>query len=162
MSDDVENIPPIRWKYYKKHAKIRMAVVYIMHDIIGFSRKRCPMKYLVDSLNAIVGPKANKDYTIFTEMIVRNAFCHDKNDSLVRCSDITDDPDHVGILHVRWGRQGSHIKSDSSDQYVYDFCLFQNMQSAIEGQNNAGDARVMTKTMINEVDANIVPKELKR
>ena len=54
------------------------------------------------------------------------------------------------------------IKSDSSEQYVYDFCLFQNMQSAIEGQNNAGDARVMTETMINEVDANIVPKELKR
>lgn len=152
MSDG-ENIPPITWKY-GRHAKIRTAVVYILHATIGVLRKRCPMKYLVDSLNAIVGPKVTKDYTIFTEMIVRNAFCHDKNDSLVRCSDITEDDNHVGILHIRWGRRSSHIKSDLTDQYFYDFCLFQNMQSAIKGQNNAGVARVMTDTMINQANAN--------
>ena len=98
MSDD-ENIPPITWKY-AKHAKIRMAVVYALHDIIGFSRKRVPMKYLVDPLNAIVGPKAIRDNTKFTEMIVRNAFCHYNNDSLVQCSDFTDDPGSLISLQI--------------------------------------------------------------
>jgi hypothetical protein len=166
MSDD-ENIPPISWQYVK-YIKVRMAIVYILPHAVGVSKKRCPMKFLVNSLNAIVGPKAIKDYTQFTENIIRNAFtCRERKDFLVRCNAITDDENHTGVLHVRCGRQGSHRKKNASDPEesgVYDLCLFQNMQSAMEGQNNAAAARVMTETMINEIEASVVvvPKDLKR
>ena len=164
MSDD-ENIPPISWQYVK-HVKVRMAIVYILPHAVGVSKKRCPMKFLVDSLNAIVGPRAINDNTPFTENIIRNAFtCRETKDFLVRCNAITNDDNHTGVLHVRCGRQGSHRKNASDQESgVYDFCLFQNMQSAMEGQNNAAVARVITETMIKkEIGASVVvvPKDLK-
>jgi len=139
-----------------------MAIVYVLHDIVGFSRKRCPMSYLTDSLNDIVGPRAISKSTEFTEAIIKNAFCHDNNDTLVRCRDITDDDNLDGILHIRWGRRGSHRKSNLSDQeYVYDFCLFKDMECAKVGQNCADDARSMTNSMVQSPTADVVPKELR-
>lgn len=116
------------------------------------------MKYLVGSLNEIVGQNEME----FTETIIRNAFCHSQCDSLVQCADVTGDDNIDGILHIRWGRQGSHRKSVSLDQeYVYDLRLFRNMALAKDGQKNAANTRVMTDTMITEVSPDVVPNELK-
>jgi hypothetical protein len=148
-----------------KHVKIRMAVVSALYDIMKYSKKRFPLEYFVDSLNNIVGKKITDHTSTFTATHIKNAFRHNGNDSLIRCSDITGDDDIGGIIYIRWGRMGRphRNKSLSPQQYIlYDFCLFPSMEEAIKGQKLAKSARIAPPTLFQTtIHNNVVSSELK-
>ncbi len=156
----MNNTLPITWKY-AKHAKIRMAIVHVLCGIMKYSKKRSPLVCFVDSLNTIVGKQAIDRTTGFTEAIVRNAFCHDNNNSLIRCSDITGDDSIEGILHIRWRKLRCSYRNQTQSQYMYDLCLFPSIEEAIEGQRIADTARIAPATLLQTtINYDVVSAEL--
>ncbi len=107
------------------------------------------MEYLVDPLNAILDVDASKGDTVFTESIMKSVFKHDNNDSLVKCCDVTGDDELEGVLHIHWGqKEDITAKAISDDEYVYDFCLFQMIRLAKDGQSTADSTRIIPATSI--------------